>query len=388
MNRASAALRRLQGRAVAGLPALDVALALALCLIAVASVLTGNPDEGPVAVTVPVAVVSTLAVAWRVRAPILCIALLVVTGVAQTLLASAPGSLWSLVVYAIAMYSLAAHNPEGRAALVGAVFMAALLVQERLDDGVDFLFIVLLFGGLWLLGRASRYWRRRVHTAERRQRDAARLATAQERVRIARELHDVVAHSLAVIAVQSDAAEAAIATDADRAVAPIRVIGATARRALAEIRSLLDLLRGDDADLPGTRSPGLSAVDALVDTARATGVDVDLAVQLTAGPVPAAIDLVAYRVVQESLTNILTHAPGSHAAVTIAQRERSLHIAVRNTAATSPERVGLAAGYGLTGLHERVLGVGGRVTAAPTPDGGFAVDVDIPLPVPVPAEAP
>jgi signal transduction histidine kinase len=387
MNRASAALQRLQGRSVAGLPVLDIVLALALCATAVASVLTGNPDEGPVAVTAPVAVVSTLALAWRVRAPIVCVAVLIASGITQTLLASAPGSLWSLVVYAIAMYSLAAHNPEGRAALVGAVFVAALLVQERLDDGIDFLFIVLLFGGHWLLGRASRHWRRRVRTAERRQRDAARLAIAQERVRIARELHDVVAHSLTVIAVQSDAAEAAIEADAARAGEPIRAIGATARRALTEIRSLLDVLRADDADLPGTRSPGLSAVDALVETARATGVDVDVTVQLTAGPVPAAIDLVAYRVVQESLTNILTHAPGSRAAVTIAQRQRSLRIAVRNTAATGPERLGLAAGYGLTGLRERVHSVGGRVTTAPTPDGGFAVDVDIPLPAPVPAEA-
>jgi signal transduction histidine kinase len=125
-----------------------------------------------------------------------------------------------------------------------------------------------------------------------------------------------------------------------------------------------------------------------VETARATGVDVDVTVQQTAGPVPAAIDLVAYRVVQESLTNILTHAPGACAAVTIAQRERSLRIAVRNAAATGPERVGLAAGYGLTGLHERVHGVGGHVTASPTPDGGFAVEVDIPLPAPVPAELP
>src|SRR5690606_3677119 len=143
------AIARSWRRSLLGFPAPDVALAAALCAVAIASVLTGNPDEGPLAVTLPAAVVSTAALLWRRRSPLVAVALVMVAGTAQTVLSQSPGSLWSLAVHAIVMYSLAAYLPEGLAAIAGAVLTAVLLVQERLDNGVDYVFILLLFGGLW-----------------------------------------------------------------------------------------------------------------------------------------------------------------------------------------------------------------------------------------------
>ena len=380
MRRAFARWRR---RTLWGLPASDVVLAVVLLLTAVASVVTGNPDEGPLAVTLPVAVGSTSALALRRRSPLVMIALVLVAGLAQSVLSMSPGSLWSLVVDAVAVYSAAAYLSEGLAAVAGAFFVAALLVEERLDNGVDYVFILLLFGGVWLLGRASAQWRGRVTTAERRQREAARLAVAEERVRIARDLHDVIAHSLSVIAVQSDAAEAALAVAPERAMAPVQAVRATAREALGDIRRMLDVLRTDDAELPGVDSPGVSAIAGLVDAARSAGTPVTLDVRLTTSPVPPGVDLAAYRIVQECLTNARRHAPGAATAVTIAQRDHALEISVVSAPGAAPDagRAGRAgSGYGISGMCERAAALGGHLDAHRTSAGGFEVIASLPLP--------
>jgi len=368
-----------------GFPLPDLLLAAFFCVVAVLSVATGNPNEGPLVVTLPVAVVTTAALAWRTRSGAVAVALVVVAGVVQTVLSQTPGSLWSLAVYAIVMYSVAAHYPEGLAAVIGAVMVAALLIEEHIDNGVDYLFILLLFGGLWLLGRTSRHWRGRVSTAEQRQRDAARLAVAEERVRIARDLHDVVAHSLSVIAVQSDAAEAALERDPVRAVEPVRAIRSTARGALTEIRGLLDVLRTDDAALPGTGSPGISAIDRLVASARAAGVPVEYHAELTDAPLSPAIDLAAYRIVQECLTNVIKHAHGAATVVTVQQSARALRLSVANGTPSHAARAEAAdgrqtsGGYGLVGVRERARAVGGSMSAGTTDEGGFRVAIDVPL---------
>lgn len=373
------AIARFGRRSLWGFPAPDVALAAVLCAIAVASVLTGNPDEGPLAVTLPVAIVSTGALLWRRRSPLVAAALVIVAGMAQTVLSQSPGSLWALAVLAIVMYSLAAHLSEGLAAIAGAVLVAALLIEERLDNGVDYVFILLLFGGVWLLGRASRLWRGRVSTAERRQREAAHLAVVEERVRIARDVHDVVAHSLSVIAVQADAAQAALDSAPDRAAAPVRAIRDTARGALTEIRTMLDVLRTDDDDLPGRDSPGIAAIAGLVDAARAAGTAASLDVRLTDAPVPPAVDLAAYRIVQESLTNARRHAPGAAVAISLEQKPDRLTVrAVNGPSVGVPAPAG-GSGYGIAGMRERAAALGGRAAATATDDGGFEVTAVLPL---------
>lgn len=364
------------GRKHWGFPRGDLVLAGLACVVAVASVVTGNPNEGPLVVTLPVAVASTLALMWRTRMPVVTVAVILAAGVAQLILAEPTGSLWSLVVSVIAMYSLAAHYTEGMAALVGALMVATILVEEKVSAGQDYLFIILLFGGVWLLGRASRLWRGRVSRAELHQRDLALLAVSDERVRIARELHDIVAHSLSVIAVQADAAGAALEKDPARAREPLKVIHETARSSLGEIRDMLNLLRADDEE---TRpAPGLDAISDLLASAKDAGLTVDAAVQLNGRVIQPVVDLAAYRILQEALTNVARHAGPVHVTVTVEAAEHSLDLSVENDAGPAPRKVA-SAGVGLLGIRERVSLLGGRLDTGITAGGGFRLAARLPL---------
>lgn len=362
-----------------GFPAPDVVLAVVACVVAVASVLTGHPDEGPIVITLPVAMAMTLALAWIHRTPWLAVTIIAVASLVQTLLAQPVGSLWSLAVYAIAIYSLAAWSSEGVAAIAGAGFVAALLVEERLHNGVDYVFIVLMFGGIWLLGRASNYWRGRVSAAEQRERQAARLAKAEERLRIARDLHDVVAHSLGAIAVQADAADAALHTQPALAEAPVRAIRETARGALTDIRHVLDVLRSDD-DAGSTVAWGVAGIDTLVTAARVTGMLVSMDWEVSGAKLPRVVETACYRIVQESLTNARRHAPGAPTRVSVREGPNKLTIEVVSAAGESTT---MGSGYGIRGMRERVRELGGTFAAGPTAGGGFAVRAALPL---VPAE--
>lgn len=369
----------LRGRRLAGFPAADVALALLLCLLAVLSVATGNPDEGPVYLTLPVAVVTTLAVAWRLRAPMVAVVLIVVAGVTQSALSEPLGSLWALAAYAIVMYSVAAHYPEGKAAIWGIAMLAALLLEERLGNGVDYLFMVLLFGGVWLLGRASRLWRARVTHAEQHQRDTALLAVAEERVRIARELHDIVAHSLSVIAVQADAADAALDRDPGLAREPVRAIRSSARDSLAEIRRMLQLLRTEgDSQAPVA---GLSAIDDLIANARSAGLPVEAALDrgLLAHELSPVVDQAAYRIVQEALTNVIKHAGLVPTRVVLRQATGHVELEIVNAPGQTAGPDAGGSGFGLIGIRERVAAVGGTLSATVQPDGGFRLAARLPV---------
>lgn len=372
-------LRRWWNTRIGGLALPDLVLAVALALIAAVSVITGNPDEGPVAITLPVALVSTGALVWRSRAPAVTAALVLAAGLVQTLSSQSPGSLWSLVVLIIAMYSIAAHYREGIAALLGIGFMGILLIEERIDNGPDYVFIAVLFGGTWLLGRASRLWRGRVTRAEREQAQLARLAVAEERTRIARDLHDIVAHSLSVISVQSDAAGAALEHDPALAREPLRVIGESARRSLHEIRDVLHLLRTDEGE-PLQPMAGLDAVDDLIEDGRRRGLEIESDIAVHA-PLPTVTDRAAYRIVQESLTNAVKHAPGSRVRVQVQVQVRdddeTVDIDVVNSAGASTPPTGRP-GIGLIGIRERALALRGTFEAARHGDG-FRVHVTLPL---------
>jgi signal transduction histidine kinase len=363
------------GRRVAGFPLGDLLLAALLCAIAVASVATGNPYEGPIPVTLPVAVVTTVALAWRSRSPVVSVALVLLADLAQLALAEPAGSLWSLVVFVIVMYSVAAHYTEGRAAIVGIVMVAVELVEERVTNGTDYLFIILLFGGVWLLGRASRLWRNRVSRAEQHQQDLAKLAVSDERVRIARELHDVVAHSLSVIAVQADAAGAALDRAPELAREPLNVINATARGSLHEIRDMLQLLRSDDDDL--RPAPGLGALDELLESAENAGLTVERRLDLAREPLPQVVDLAAYRILQEALTNVARHAGAVAVTVTVGESDGALQLEIVNAAGSSPRKLA-SAGVGLLGIRERVALLGGTLETGPTASGGFRLFARLP----------
>jgi signal transduction histidine kinase len=216
-----------------------------------------------------------------------------------------------------------------------------------------------------------------VRTRRDLQRDQVRVAITEERLRIARELHDVVAHSMSLIAVQAGVGAHVIHTDPVSAGRALEVIAETSRKALEQTRSLLGMLREEDED--GNRPPaqGLDDLPALVDDVSAAGLDVDL---VRSGAVPrleAAVSLTAYRVMQESLTNVIKHSAAATATVTVRATEKQLDIDVRDPGPTRrAARSGLR-GHGLVGLDERVRLVGGALTYGVTGDG-FCVHAALP----------
>jgi signal transduction histidine kinase len=368
-----ARLRRWGGARIAGLPVIDVALAGVLTAAALAGILSGAVDEGPPVVTIPAAVVSTAGLLWRSRVPVLAAGLALSAGLVQMLLAHPQGSIWSLVVLILAMYSVAAGYREGTAAAIGLVFVGVLLLEERIDNGPDYLFIAVVFGGTWLLGRASRLWRGRVSRAEREREHLAALAAAEERVRIARELHDIVAHTLGTITVQAEAADAALARDPALAVEPVRTIAATSRRSLHEIREVLHLLRADDVP---TVTAGIGDIAAVVADARSGGVEVELD-DAAGADVPEIVQRAVYRIVQESLANAIRHAPGAAVRIRLARDGDAVTAEVVNGPGARPATTS-ADGVGLAGIRERAAALRGEFEAAPF-EGGFRVRVRLPL---------
>jgi signal transduction histidine kinase len=247
---------------------------------------------------------------------------------------------------------------------------------------------------LWLVGNQIRLWRSRAEAstsrAERleRERDAAtRAAIAQERARIARELHDVVSHNVSVMVIQATAARQVVPTDPDAAATAMRAVEQVGQEAMAELRHMLNLLDAresgarEDADDEGPPSPqpGLAQLDALLARVRAAGLRVSARRDGVPRPLAAGLDVAAYRVVQEGLTNVLRHAPGATAAVVVTYGEDGLLVEVSND---QPSAAGPAiphgSGSGLLGLAERVRLYHGDLQAGFRLDGGYRVRATIP----------
>jgi signal transduction histidine kinase len=203
---------------------------------------------------------------------------------------------------------------------------------------------------------------------------ARRLAVAEERARVARELHDVVAHGLSVIAVQSDAAEAALERDPELARAPMRAIHGSAAEALTEMRRMVGALRAPDR----APQPGLAELGGLVERSEAAGVPVTLELEGVPRPLPAGVDLSAYRIVQEALTNVRKHAAGAPAAVRVAWTPDAVALEVRDTGPGPPAGGPTGAGHGLAGMRERARLCGGELRKGAGQDGGFVVEVVLP----------
>jgi signal transduction histidine kinase len=291
---------------------------------------------------------------------------------------------------AYAVYPVSAVRPSrrpvrgyaGLAALAGLAAVPVLTGPPLPLDAAPWLgpalFGVLVVGASWVVGRVVR--EHRLLTAQAAQRLAERAVTA-ERLHIARELHDVVAHSISVIAVKAGVANHVLAARPEEAADALRVIEGASRSALTELRHLLGVLRSEDGDAPPELgpAPGLAGVPALVARAERAGTAVELVLPDDAdvAALPEGVDLSAYRIVQEALTNVLKHAGPARCRVEVRIERDRLRIAVVDSGVgTGATR---HAGHGLIGMRERVAVYGGAFRAGPEPGGGFAVRADLPL---------
>ena len=247
----------------------------------------------------------------------------------------------------------------------------------------DFVFIPVLFAILWLAGFAlatraaqAEAAEERASLAEREREAAARIAVAEERARIARELHDVVAHAMSVMVLQVGAVRHRLPADRDEDARALGDVEQAGRTALAEMRRLLGAMRRDDEDAELAPQPGLSGLHALVDEVGRAGLPAEIHVDGDPFPLPQALDLSAYRIVQEGLTNALKHAHASRADVTVRYSPDELQIEVRDNGRGGG---GDGQGHGLVGVRERVKIYGGEMTAGAANGGGFVLSARLPL---------
>ena len=247
--------------------------------------------------------------------------------------------------------------------------------RELHADSVVFAFTYCV--GPWLAGLAIGHLVNRNQRLHAEQAEIAERAVIEERARIARELHDVVSHAISVTVLQARGARRSLEDDPGSAREALDAIEHTNAQALGDMRRLLAVLRDTEADTVTAPQPSLARIEDLAGDFRDAGLPVEVTVEGDRGEVPPGVDLSAYRIVQESLTNVLRHAPGASAAVDLHYAADELAVAVTNTPPT--RRGGQAGtGHGLLGVRERVAVVGGDIETRPTPDGGFAVRARLP----------
>ncbi len=270
----------------------------------------------------------------------------------------------------------------GLAVVVGA--LEIVIYNDPNRAPANFIFIPLLFVVAWFAGfglreraaQAEAAEERATH-AERERESAARIAVAEERARIARELHDVVAHAVSVMVLQVGAVRHRLPEALEEDREALTGVEQAGRTALTEMRRLLGAMRSDGDGLELAPQPGLDSLEALLQSVGRAGLPVRLHVDGDATPLPRAIDLSAYRIVQEGLTNVLKHAHASQADVTIRYAPDELRIEVRDDGVGGSTGNGL--GHGLVGIRERVKIYGGEMSAGPAPEGGFVLSTRLPL---------
>ncbi len=279
-----------------------------------------------------------------------------------------------VLVYGLCLYAVGVRGKGWFVLCVATVtLLGALVVDARSSVGAILAAIPLLMGAIVRARRSSR-----TALAQQARRLEGERALLTERQRIARELHDIVAHHMSVIAIQAEAGPRKVADPPPELVESFADIRASALSGLDELRRLLGVMRSSGADT--APQPGLAELDDLLDSARSGGVRVTSSVSGTARVLPQGIDLSAYRIVQEALSNVMRHAPGSAARVELGYAPSALVIKVRNDAcaAQAGDADQEGAGHGLIGMRERAGMLGGHLEAGPTDDGGFLVTAVLP----------
>ncbi|GLX04917.1 sensor histidine kinase [Microbispora sp. NBRC 16548] len=371
-------------------PLVDAAIA---AVLGVAAVL-----EGVTSTSLPftrtemlVAAATVVPVAWRRIWPLGVVAAIMVVLAASAPFAHGFESGYAFFAMIVACYTLAVHA-RFRDAVVGAAMVATfVLVGFAIDPNRggagDYLFTGVLFGGAWTLGHLvrrrgeeARLLKRQAAELERRRAEDAQRAVQAERTRIARELHDVVAHSLSVMVVQTGVVRRRLRHDRPGDSGLLEEVEQTGRGAIAELRRLLGILRTDDEQLSLTPQPGLGGLPPLLGQMREAGLMVTSTVEGRPSTLPPGVDLAAYRIVQEALTNALRHAGrGARADVTVRWTGGALELVVTDDGGgTAP--LGQGSGHGLIGMRERAALYDGILEAGPREGGGFRVHAVLPLP--------
>jgi signal transduction histidine kinase len=332
-------------------------------------------------VAIPLAVCEALPLLWRRRHPAT-----VVAAVTAVVLASIALDIWVLPLQlGVALYTLMAVRAQWRERTTGIASIVAVAIAVLAAGGLEFgaaaARVVFLIAAAALgdsIGSRRAYIREIEEKAERLEREQeieARRAAAEEQARIARELHDVVAHALSVIVVQAGAADDAFSRNPAATLASIRAIDDSARSALTDLRRVLGILHQDDPEYEP--QAGLDRLDALIESVRATGLAVSLEIEGAQPQLPPSVAMSAYRIVQEAVTNSLKHAHAEQVRIRISYGE-TLSVDISDDGQSKTD--GMAApGRGLIGMRERVTLLGGTFTAGPQPNGGYRVSADIPI---------
>ena len=368
----------------------DLALAAALGVVIEVELVLTSVRQTPLVPALLLGAVLTAAMAWRSTAPLATLTAVGAVALALALADTPPENLASTtILVAILSFAIGAHLARRRAqaGLVGVGVLVVVVTALGPDQTIgDVIFPVVLFAGCWALGRFGRgrahltaELRARTEQLERERTERERDAVARERVRIARELHDVVAHSVSVMVVQAGAARSVLDRDPEASVRALGAVEATGREALTEMRRLLGILRPDGEDADHSPQPSLDRLGALIARSRDAGLDVELRIEGRAAPLAPGVDLTAFRLVQEGLTNALKHAGPAHAEVVLRYAPRALDVEVRDDGRGAPRVNGDGAGHGLIGMRERVALYDGALETGARDGGGFAIHAHLPL---------
>jgi signal transduction histidine kinase len=367
---------------------LDGSIVLALIASSEIAIWSGAVERGeldrPRALAAILVVVLSLPLLWRRTAPVVT-ALLVL--VALGALGNFPAfPAW--VTFLIVFYSLGRYAAERRSAAAAFALLAAtvlhdLLVQDP-ESITDLVGPWIMLAGVWAIGRAVRVQgrqasreRERADRLAREREERARRAVAEERARMARELHDVVAHSVSLIAVQAQAVQRLLEGEERAAREGIDSIERVARQTATEMRRLLGILGSQGDGAARGPQPGIAGLGTLVERVRETGLEVHLRVDGQPVPLAAGLDLSAYRIVQEALTNVLKHARACRVEVVVRYAGDQLELEIEDDGQGGNQHQG--DGRGLAGMRERAAVFGGELTAGPLPGQGFRVGARLPI---------
>ena len=368
--------------ALAGVPTADAVLAVAVGVLGQVEVWTGTVS-GPPGVAAPLAILAAAPLASRRQWPAAAALAPAVALAAGAIAGVGNESLALLVAAVVGTYSAAAYCDLRRAAFVLAAVAAGAATSVLAGDGgaADLLFAAFVVGAPWGAGRLVRRLGLHAREAERRAREhqqRLRDAATAERARIARELHDIVAHSVTVMVAQAGGAEEIVETSPQQARDAMRSVRETGQQALVEMRRMVGLLRSGH-DTPGLDpQPSLADLGQLVAQTHEAGLAVDVTIQGTPRDLPPGFDLSAYRIVQEALTNTRKHAgPGATAHVTVRWLPTALELSVEDDGRGG--RPGDGRGHGLVGMRERAALYGGTLDAETGPRGGFLIRARLPV---------